>query len=183
MPAIPSAAKLVLDQTSPPPLRIHFPNTTVVEAGKKLSKEESKPVPTLSISSSIAKPATAKYVVIELDLDAPFTSMALLSPILHAIWTDMAPEGEPDADGFTKLTSSMKPFCDYAPPGPPPISGPHRYVFMVWEQPQEFNGLKVKQEIGFPDKAGVGARVRWNQERIEKLMNLSTCLGGNYFVV
>jgi phosphatidylethanolamine-binding protein len=95
----------------------------------------------------------------------------------------MTPQGESDADGFTKLTSEVAPLCDYAPPGPPPISTPHRYVFMVWEQPQDFDRQKIKEEFKFTDKVGIGPRIRWDQARIEKSMELSACLGGNYFVV
>lgn len=186
MPAVPASITQILkqcDTDKTATLRLHYPTTTVITPGTKLSKQESNPAPTISISSSIAKSTTAKYVAFGIDLDAPFPSMPILAPILHGIQTDLTTEGEPDADGFVKLAAAVKPVVPYGPPGPPPISGPHRYVFLVWEQPQDLTSDGIKKQLGLPEEIGLSGRIRWDQDACEKKLGLGAALGGNYFVV
>lgn len=164
--------------------RIHFPAATVTKPGLKLSKAETRPPPAYSISSTIAKSNTAKYLLISLDLDAPAPSISgLLSPILHELQVDLTVQGEPDADGFVKLASNIQSVAAYAPPGPPGFSSPHRYVFMVWEQPEGLTSSDVKTKLGVPDQLGLSSRIRWKQDACEKKLGLGKALGGNYFNV
>ncbi|KAF2110403.1 phosphatidylethanolamine-binding protein [Lophiotrema nucula] len=186
MPAPPATIKQLLEtlkNDSNAPVRIHYPAKTVTTPGTKLSKQDSKPAPTLSISSTFAKSPDAKYLAFAIDLDAPFPSMPVLGPILHGIQTDLTTEGEADADGYVKLATAVKPVVIYAPPGPPPISAPHRYVFLIWEQPQDLTSEKIRTQLGLAEQVGIPARMRWNQDAAEKKLGLGAVLGGNYFVV
>jgi hypothetical protein len=70
----------------------------------------------------------------------------------------------------------------YAPPNPPAISGAHRYVFLLWEQPEGLTSEGAKSALGLPEEVGLGARVRWDQEKCETRLGLGKLLGGNYFV-
>ncbi|KAF2258364.1 PEBP-like protein, partial [Lojkania enalia] len=143
--------------------------------------DASKPAPSLSIPSKIVNPS-AKYIAIALDPDAPFPSMPLLGPVLHWIQTDLTTDDDADDDGWIKLTSSAKAVVYWGPPGPPPISAPHRYVFLVWEQPKDLTNEQARTSLGLPEEVGLRSRVRWNQEDCEKILGLGQVLGGNYFV-
>ncbi|KAF2476353.1 uncharacterized protein BDR25DRAFT_156821, partial [Lindgomyces ingoldianus] len=149
--------------------------------GSSVTKEASKPAPTLSISRSITKSAAAKYIAVALDLDAPVPSMALASPVLHGIQANLGAQGEPDAGGWVKLVPDVPPIASYAPPNPPFFSASHRYIFLVWEQPEGLTNEKIKKELGLVDEVGLGARVRWDQDACEKKLGLGKALGGNYF--
>ncbi|KAK3943393.1 phosphatidylethanolamine-binding protein [Diplogelasinospora grovesii] len=163
-----------------PTLRVHFPEKTVTQPGVKLSKAESAKPPTLSISSSLVTPdATGekKYVVVALDLDPPFPSFPVMGPILHGLHADLTPgttveEGE----------ANTEPIAVYVGPGPPPPSAPHRYVFLVFEQPPNMNTESMRERLGLGEKPGVRARVRWDQEAAEKKLGLGRVVAGNYFI-
>ncbi|KAF2192565.1 PEBP-like protein, partial [Zopfia rhizophila CBS 207.26] len=153
-------------------LRMHYPASTITSPGSTLSREASKPPPTLSISFTVVKSKTATYIALCLDLDAPFPSVAILSPILHGIQADLTPQGEPDAEDWIKLTPGAKPTASYLPPNPPKFSGAHRYVFLIWEQPEGLTKDKIKSDLGLPDEVGLGARIRWDEDSCEKKLGL-----------
>jgi phosphatidylethanolamine-binding protein len=162
-------------------LRIVYPTTTVVEPGVRLTRAQTKDEPYVTLSKDIAKDVT--YIAVAIDLDAPFVSFPFLGPICHGIHTDLKVMGEPDTDGFVKLKSDVFPVVPYAPPGPPPLSGPHRYVTMVWEQPAEASAEGIKKAMGLGDEVGIPARMRWKEEEFEKKVGLSgEPLAFNYFV-
>jgi phosphatidylethanolamine-binding protein len=162
-------------------LRIVYPDTTVVEPGVRLTRAQTKPEPHVSISKDVAKDVT--YIEVSIDLDAPFPSFPILAPICHGIQTDLKVTGEPDADGFVMLKSNVPPVVPYGPPGPPPLSAPHRYIFMVWEQPASASAEGIKKAMGLGESVGRPARMRWNEEEFEKKVGLSgEPLAFNYFV-
>ncbi|KAF2099332.1 PEBP-like protein [Rhizodiscina lignyota] len=167
------------------PLRIHFPETTIQKPGSSVTKPASKPSPTLSISSTITanKPATQKYAAIAIDLDAPFRSFAFLSPILHGIQLNLVAAGSADPEGFVKLEAeeNQAPVVPWGPPNPPPISSAHRYVFLVWEQPDGMTVEKVKGTLNLKEPVSLGARIRWDEAGFEKKLGLGEVLAGNFF--
>lgn len=97
---------------------------------------------------------TAKiYVVIALDIDPPFPSFSFLGPALHCIYSStykprkLIDQGlQPNfkaENGSNNLSASNAPFIvDYVGPGPPPFRAPHRYVFLLYEQPEGFDENK-----------------------------------------
>lgn len=185
----PTSMNKLLDEISnqeQAPLLIHFPDTTVTKPGTKLSKATAKPSPTLSIGSPAlaGKPAETKYLAIALDPDAPFTSFSFLSPILHGLQTDLVAAGAADAEGWVKLEAEggKKPLVEWGPPGPPPISSPHKYVFMVWEQPDGMSEAKARGLLGLKEQIGLSTRMKWDQAGCEKKLGLGEVLAGNYFV-
>ncbi|KAI1258815.1 PEBP-like protein [Xylariaceae sp. FL1019] len=163
-------------------LRLTFPTTTVTKAATNLTKEEAKETPTLSIAASALKstPST-KYLVAAVDLDAPFTSVNFMSPILHGLHADLV-AGPPASDGFAPLQGTDKWMVPYIGPGPPPPSGPHRYVFLVFEQPKDLDAAKIKSKYGFGDEVGIWPRIRWDQVGFEKNLGLSEALTATYFL-
>ncbi|KAK3352191.1 phosphatidylethanolamine-binding protein [Lasiosphaeria hispida] len=136
--------------------------------------------------------AAPRYLIAGLDLDPPFPTFPVMGPALHMLRADLAlatGEVNPD-DEFIRLEDGeegsvvgRRPVAYYLGPSPPPVGGPHRYVFMLWEQPEGVTGERIKEEMGY-DEGGVGmmGRVRWDQEGFEKKLGLGKVVAGNYFV-
>lgn len=166
-------------KTTSPNLKLSFPNATVTTPGPKLSKQDSRPAPTLFLKL----PTPSKtYFSISLDPDAPFPSFPFLGPVLHTLQTDLTAQGEADGEGWVKLSGSGKPLAPWVRPGPPGISAPHRYVFLVWEQPEGLTEERIRKEMGWGEQVGLMARMRWNQSGFEGRFGLGDVVGGNWFV-
>ncbi|KAK1753134.1 phosphatidylethanolamine-binding protein [Echria macrotheca] len=168
-----------------PLLRIHFPEVTVTTPGTDVSIPAAAPTPTLSLSSSAIKPGTnKKYIAFSIDLDAPFPSWPILGPILHGIQTDLVVVADgAEGGGFVPLEAKTKEWrVVYRGPGPPRPSAPHRYVFLLFEQPEGVNGEKVDEVLGMGAGAGLWARIRWDQGAAERKLGLGEVVAVNYFV-
>ncbi len=173
-----------LAQHGDAPLRVHFPDVIVTKPGASVTKATSAQQPTLSISSTMVKLDRAKkYIAIMLDPDAPFPSMPLMGPIAHGIQADLQLSSKEQTVGWLKLEATQKPVLPYLAPGPPPISTPHRYLFMLWEQPEGMTSKDITSQLTLPAEPGMMARVRWDEEGFEKKLGLGTVLAGMYFVV
>jgi hypothetical protein len=120
---------------------------------------------------------------VALDLDAPYQSVTVLGPILHWIQPGLTPTTSPENGGRIALSSQDTPFiANYIGPAPPPPSGPHRYVFFLYEQPADFDieRLLIVKERGKP--VGNGKRIRYNLEAFEQKAGLGEIVAGNFFV-
>jgi hypothetical protein len=113
-------------------------------------------------------------MVVALDLDAPFPSFSVLGPVLHWIQPGFKP-----GPGNT-LTSSEPFIANYAGPAPPPGSAPHRYVFLLFEQPDAFNGNRYAPTGGAP--VGIWPRMRYDLDTWQKTAKLDEPLAVNYFL-
>lgn len=123
------------------------------------------------------------YIVICVDLDAPFPSFPVLGPILHWIQPGLkaAPIDGGRGDRFRLEAAADEPFiANWAPPGPPSVSGPHRYVFLLHEQPDGFDGGKGLAPPGGKEM-GLGARVRFDVDKWVRESNLGPAVAVNYF--
>ncbi|RFU28161.1 hypothetical protein B7463_g8170, partial [Scytalidium lignicola] len=148
--------------------------TKKVTPGMHIPKGEAQSLPELSFNG-----ATGTYIVINIDLDAPFPSFSFLGPVLHWIQSGLKPQTA--ADGTTKLIAEDTPFItDYHGPGPPPPSSPHRYVFMLYEQPEGFDPAKFAPPNG--EKIGIRPRIRYDLKAFEKEAKLGPVVASNYFV-
>ena len=113
-------------------------------------------------------------MVIGVDIDAPFPSFGVLGPILHWVQPGLKPlqTGE--------LTSSDTPFvANYIGPAPPPGSSSHRYVFLLYEQPADFDAKKYAPANGA--KMSNWQRMRYDLGAFEKKVGLGPVLAANYF--
>jgi phosphatidylethanolamine-binding protein (PEBP) family uncharacterized protein len=113
-------------------------------------------------------------MVVGLDLDAPFPSFNVLGPVLH--WIQPGFTAGPD----NKLTSNEPFLANYLGPGPPPGSAPHRYTFLLFEQPRDFDGQKYAPAGGAP--LGVWHRMRYDLDGWQKTAKLGEPLAVNYFL-
>lgn len=134
---------------------------------------------------------SAKYLVISLDLDAPFQYFAVLGPILHWIQPGLTAGTEADAElqhelrqrqeeGQATRLETVEPFiANYIGPAPPPLSGPHRYAFFLYAQPE---GLNVKK---FAPTAGAEypllSRMFTSLDHWVNQLGLGELLAFNYF--
>ncbi|PSR80010.1 phosphatidylethanolamine-binding protein [Coniella lustricola] len=112
--------------------------------GAYVAKAEAQSPPTLSFAAALPNKT---YLVIALDLDAPFTFWSGLGPILHWIQPGL-PVGETNP-GRLEIDPGSPFIANYIGPAPPPLGGPHRYVFFLYEQPGSDEGENANE---FDDK-------------------------------
>lgn len=102
-----------------------------------------------------------KYVVTLTDPDAPSRENPKWSEMCHWIAIVSSPSStslststlpQPNPDSITAI-SKPNDVMPYKPPGPPPKTGKHRYVFLVWA-PR--NGTKEELRLKKP-----GSRKHW----------------------
>lgn len=117
-----------------------------------------------------------------LDLDAPFASAPLLSPILHWLQPGLHASSSTSGQRDVELDSSSTRFvADWAPAGPPPGAAPHRYVFLLYNQPDGFDGKKFGQPAAEGEKFGMLKRMRYDFGKFVKEAKLSDPVAANYF--
>lgn len=77
------------------------------------------------------------------------------------------------SDDTTILSAdATPPIASYRGPGPPPPSTPHRYIFLLYEQPEDFNVSQM----------GILKRIRYDFETFEKEAKLGPAIASNYFL-
>lgn len=121
-------------------------------------------------------------MVVALDIDAPFPSFGVLGPILHWIQPDLKAtpvDGPPSSPQQYSLSSTTPFVANYIGPAPPPGSGPHRYVFFLYEQPPSFEGHRFAPPNG--QKLSNGRRIRYSLDEWEEEARLERVLAVNYF--
>lgn len=149
-----------------------------IAPGQEIPKSDAQTAPTLSLNSPT--PAES-YIIIALDIDAPFPSFGALGPILHWIQPGLKLEPLSSSDQKTTLkASATTPFiANYIGPAPPPFSAAHRYIFLLYEQPAGFDGGKYAPAGGA--ELGNWQRMRYDLTAFEKEANLGPVVAGNYF--
>jgi phosphatidylethanolamine-binding protein len=118
--------------------------------------------------------SSGTYLVVALDLDAPFPSFGALGPILH--WIQPGLKAGPN----NTLTSNEPFIANYIGPAPPPGSSPHRYSFFLFEQPEGFDGKKYAPAGGRP--LSNWHRMRYDLDGWQKQAKLGEPLAVNYFL-
>ena len=109
--------------------------------------------------------------------------LPFLSPILHWVQPGLKVSGSSSKE----LSTEVAHIVDFIPPGPPPPSGPHRYLFMLYEQPPGFDGKALGQTLGKPASAEEGApfglwnRVRFDYDGLVKKAGLGEIVAVNFF--
>ncbi|RPA84844.1 PEBP-like protein, partial [Ascobolus immersus RN42] len=87
-------------------------------------------------------------VLFMLDPDAPTPDNPNRITILHALQSSLVPSEE----NPLQLTANAPPVTPYRGPGPPAGSAPHRYIFLFYEEPLDFQlpeGFNATQRAGF----------------------------------
>ncbi|KAJ5906937.1 Phosphatidylethanolamine-binding protein PEBP [Penicillium subrubescens] len=113
------------------------------------------------------------YLVVSLDIDAPFPSFDFLGPILHWI----QPGVKTTESGNLDTTAPF--IANYIGPAPPPGSSPHRYIFFLYEEPADFDAKEHAPVNG--QKLGNMSRMRYDFDTWAKKINLGSVVAFNYF--
>ncbi|KAA8897514.1 phosphatidylethanolamine-binding protein [Sphaerosporella brunnea] len=148
-----------------------FFNGVEISTGQSIPLSETKSSPTFALGKNSVTCAESKYIIIALDPDAP----SWASPVLHFMNTNFsAAELE---EGSKNLTSTNKnataPWLD---PAPPAGTGPHRYIFLLFEQPE--GNFHVKDVPG----TSTSDRLTFDVERWRKDNHLHNAVAGTYFL-
>lgn len=140
-------------------LSIQFPNHEV-EDGKRIPIEETHVVPKISFQTEKDK----YYTLMAVDPDVP----ELFKPALHWYIINISSD-------FSYETIS-----DWYGASPPWKHGPHRYIFVLFEQKQKLNKEEVTNIVKY--EGSIIYPVKWN--RTQELMKKFELVpvGLNYFV-
>ena len=87
-----------------------------------------------------------------------------------------------NANGGTNLIAADDtPFIsDYAGPGPPPGSAPHRYVFLLYDQPEALDPVKLAAPGR--KKIGMMPRIKYDLNAFVEAVGLGPVVACNHFV-
>jgi phosphatidylethanolamine-binding protein (PEBP) family uncharacterized protein len=125
------------------------------------------------LSFAGADPNT-KYVIVSLDIDAPFPSFGILGPILHWIQSDVK------VTGSSSLEYDAPFVANYIGPAPPPGSSPHRYIFFLYGQPEDFDLNDHAPADG--KKLANMSRMRYDLDAWAEQIKLGPLVAFNYFL-
>lgn len=148
----------VLDEFTPSAvLQIEYGNGEQVTMGNELLPAETQSRPKIGLSFKESAKGKS-YTLAVTDPDAPRRGDPTWSEFAHFLVTGIKPEvaeGEPYLVDFDNTV----PLLTYMGPGPPPKTGLHRYVFILFEESGAPNGLPSDSRAnwGF-GKPGAGVR-------------------------
>ncbi|PWY65453.1 PEBP-like protein [Aspergillus eucalypticola CBS 122712] len=118
------------------------------------------------------------YMIVCLDLDAPFPSCRVLGPKCHWIQSGLEPIMSENGHFFLRVAAPF--IANYVGPNPLPGSSPHRYLFILYEQPAGFELTRSSPTGG--KKMGVWSRLRFDLDGWAREIGLGPVVGANYFV-
>ncbi|KIH93899.1 hypothetical protein SPBR_06200 [Sporothrix brasiliensis 5110] len=155
-------------------------------AGTHVTPVQATPEPALALAAAAAATAApdTKYLAISLDPDAPFPSFPFLGPILHGVQADLTIDNTTGDAAWRPLTSSTPPTLHYIKPGPPSPSAAHRYIFLLYKQPEGLDDAAIRAKMGWaaegPAVTRLG-RMRFVVGDLETKLGLGAVVGINYF--
>jgi len=121
-------------------LEVVFPQATglpvPVHAGIQLLRNSTAIPPVFSIRDRIVSPGR-DFVVAMVDLDAPTPQTPTSAQIRHFLGGNF--HSVPALGDEERLVNTTAALSDFRQPTPPAGSDPHRYVFLLFEQPRGFN--------------------------------------------
>ncbi|KAF2734356.1 PEBP-like protein, partial [Polyplosphaeria fusca] len=136
-------------------LNVMFNATAVAVPGEKLTKAQTASQPQLALSQQQATQST-NFMFVMLDLDVPpANGSTTRRTLLHALVTDFKPTAQAMGNGTVLLQSQARGPATYLGPSPPATdSTPHRYVEMIFAQPQTLSVTassfsETQSRIGF----------------------------------
>lgn len=100
---------------------------------------------------------------------------------MHWLQPDLTTGVTKDDDGFATLARSQsdtRASVDWVGPKPPPGAGPHRYIFLLYEQPEGFDAAKLGWDQGVTRRA----RMRFDVDGFEEKAGLGKAVAGYWFL-
>ncbi|KAI9480991.1 MAG: phosphatidylethanolamine-binding protein [Benjaminiella poitrasii] len=137
-----------------------FPSGEDVALGNFFKPSESNETPKVTF---VAPDQDAQYTLLVVDPDAPTKENPKWGPYRHWIVTNIPGSGD-----FSQATE-VEP---YLGPGPPPKTGDHRYIFLLYKQP-------ATQEVNFGTLAK--ERNNWEYQPLVEKNNLEL-IAVNFFI-
>ncbi|GKZ25498.1 hypothetical protein AbraIFM66951_001037 [Aspergillus brasiliensis] len=122
--------------------------------------------------------ANGTYLVVCLDLDAPYPSCNVLGPMCHWIQSGLEPIMSDNGHFFLRVGAPY--IANYVGPNPLFGSGPHRFLFILYEQPAGFSMTRSAPCGG--KKMGLLARTRFDLDSWARSIGLGPVVGANYFL-
>ncbi|OOQ91242.1 putative protease inhibitor (Tfs1) [Penicillium brasilianum] len=141
-----------------------------IQPGQYVPRADAQSPPELSFTGL---DSSKTYLVVSLDIDAPFPSFDVLGPILHWI----QPGVKVTESGTLDTTAPF--VANYIGPAPPPGSSPHRYIFFLYEEPAGFDAKAHAPPNG--QKLSNWNRMRYDFDAWAKKVNLGSAAAFNYF--
>jgi len=175
--AVEAAIALLKDDSSKL-LTVTNDDKVEVKTGEYVPRAKAKLAPQISFpgATTTSTSADKKYIIVAIDLDAPFPSWPILGPILHWIQTDLTAD---PATGLLSVSggSDIPSLVSYHPPGPPPGSSPHRYVFLLYDQPENFDGKTVATK-----PFSMSDRIRFDYKALLEKTGLGEVVATNWYL-
>ncbi|KAK7676370.1 hypothetical protein QCA50_020674 [Cerrena zonata] len=156
--------EVTFPQTSGPAVNLH--------AGIQLPRNATVGPPQFSVRDSFLSPARS-FVVAMVDLDAPTPQTPTAAQIRHFLGGDFHPDGS--RTRTEKLSNTTAAISNFLQPTPPAGSDPHRYVFLLFNQPQ-----------GFDQQTAVTATTsiaNFNISQFASEVGLGNPIGGTFMLV
>ncbi|KAL2106911.1 hypothetical protein VUR80DRAFT_5951 [Thermomyces stellatus] len=174
--SIEKALSLIKGDDASSVLGLRVGTHTDVQPGQYIPRADAQSPPELFVRG-LSQNTT--YMVVSVDVDAPFPSFGVLGPILHWIQPGLQPApSESGTDAYAlKITAPC--VANYIGPAPPPGSSPHRYIFMLYEQPGGFDGAKYAPPGG--KELGTMSRLRYDLDSWGEQVKLGPPVAANYF--
>jgi len=150
-------------------LSVSFDGVGAVAPGTPLTQAQVKPQPSLSLTSANSSAFAGKYTLAMVDA-GPVGSDESQGQTRHMLINGVTVTGSNiSTTGGTAVTA-------YAGPAPPAGSGPHRYVILVYTQPDSFTPPANLTQAGVPVSV-------FNFPDYVKTTNLGPLVAANYFTV
>ncbi|TDL22538.1 PEBP-like protein [Rickenella mellea] len=156
-----------------------------VMLGNELDKSDTVQEPTVTLMPMSATEGNATYTLAMLDPDAPSHEDRKYGPFRHWLISKMRPPTPSDVESAAAteegllLTQSFKPITTYRPPGPGTGTGSHRYVFLLFREPE--NGYNLPSNA--PEYGDtLEERRKWSPMQFAANHGL-VLVGANYFVL
>ncbi|CUS12395.1 unnamed protein product [Tuber aestivum] len=147
-------------------LKVTF-GTNDLKDGDTLTPSEAATLPKFALGGSSGISPKTKYIVLMIDPDSPSRDDAVAPQVLHYLKTDFA------VSEFTNLASTAPPSLKYVGPDASSGTGPHRYIFLLYLQPDDFPAK------GIPDESN---RAGFNVSSWREVNNLKRAVAGIHFV-
>jgi len=124
-------------------LQVTFPQSesspVLVSAGDQLERNQTGIPPLFGLRHAYSLSASGKFVLAIVDLDPPTPQEPTKAQVRHYLGGNFEVAGKSDAAGVALLSNSTPALTEFRQPTPPAGSDPHRYVFLLYKQPEGFN--------------------------------------------
>jgi len=129
-------------------LTVSWPSNKTAKLGNTIDPDDVQDTPTIELqddtTSTVSKASGLTYTITLTDPDAPSRDNPEWSEMCHWIATKVPLS----SDTHSLKKNKLKEVMPYKPPGPPPKTGKHRYVFLVFTPA---NSTTKKLHLSKPD--------------------------------